>query len=117
MITKKVIAELYKKYDKRPKSADCLDFALLFDSVADRHNIRIDFEHDLLIINTIDAYSPFHKIPLSRIHAIVPFEEWIAIVMHSSIVFLNKKDTQVQIHIKEPKMSVVDKLQMWWHGA
>ena len=50
MITKQVINTLYKKYRKLPKSPDCLDFALLFDYVAEYHNITIDLEDDCLII-------------------------------------------------------------------
>ena len=113
MITKQVINTLYKKYKKLPKSADYLDFALLFDYVAEHHNITVDLEKDVLIIRSIDQISPFHKIPLSRIHAIVPFEEWIAVVLHASIIFLNKKNNNVQIHLKEPQMSLWDRLQIW----
>ncbi|MDE6099053.1 MAG: hypothetical protein K2L80_03665 [Muribaculaceae bacterium] len=117
MITKKVIETLYKKYAKLPKSPDCLDFILLFDSVADHHGINIDIENDTMQIGSIDPASPFHRIPLSRIHAIVPFEEWVAIVLHSSIIFLNKSNNKVSIHIKEPDLSLWDRVQMWWHGA
>lgn len=117
MINKKVIDTLYKKYAKLPKSPDCLDFVLLFDNVADQHNIHIDLESDVMQIGSIEPTSPFHRIPLSRIHAIVPFEEWVAIVLHSSIIFLNKKSNKVSIHIKEPKLTLWDRIQMWWHGA
>lgn len=111
MITKQVINTLYKKYSKLPKSPDCLDFALLFDYVAERHNITIDLENDCLIIRSLDPSSIFHKIPLSRIHAIVPFEEWVAIVLHSSIIFLNKKSSKVSVHIKMPKPTLWERLK------
>lgn len=112
MITKQVINTLYKKFRKLPKSPDCLDFALLFDYVAEHHNITIDMDNDELLINSIDASSPFHRLPLSRIHAIVPFEEWIAIVMHSSIVFLNRKSSKVSVHVKTESLTVWDRLRM-----
>lgn len=112
MITKKVIDSLYKKYSKRPKSADCLDFVLLFDGVSEQHAVNVDIETDTLLIGSIDPASPFHRLPLSRIHAIVPFEDWVAIVLHSSIVFLNKNNNKVSVHIKEPKPGIIDRLQM-----
>lgn len=112
MITKLVIDTLYKKYDKRPKSPDCLDFELLFDSVAENHNISVDMDSDKLYINSLPDTSPFHKIPLSKIHAIVPFEEWVAIVLHSSIIFLNRNSSKVSVHIKPPKLSWWEKISM-----
>lgn len=111
MITKQVIDTLYKKYDKRPKSPDCLDFGLLFDSIVDFHNVSVDMDSDELVINSIEPNSPFHKLPLSKINAIVPFEEWVAIVLHSSIIFLNKKSSKVSVHLKPPKMSILDKIR------
>ena len=44
MITKEVIQTLYKKYPRRAKSEDCLDIALLFDSVGTLLNINVDIE-------------------------------------------------------------------------
>lgn len=111
MITKQVIETLYKKYNKRPKSPDCLDFGLLFDSITDYHNISVDMDTDELVINDLGEMSPFHKIPLSKIHAIVPFEEWVAIVLHSSIIFLNRKAAKVSVHVKPPKLSLWEKIQ------
>jgi len=111
MITKQVIDTLYKKYHKRPKSPDCLDFGLLFDTIAEHHDISVDMESDQLIINSIAPESPFHQISLSKIHAIVPFEEWVAVVLHSSIIFLNKRASKVSVHIKPPKMSFWDRIQ------
>lgn len=111
MITKQVIDTIYKKYDKRPKSPDCLDFGLLFDTVQENHDISVDMDADSLFIGSIDSRSPFHKIPLSKIHAIIPFEEWVAIVLHSSIIFLNRNSSKVSIHIAPPKMSFLDKVR------
>lgn len=102
MITKKVIQTLYKKYRKLPPSPDCLDIPLLFDGASAHHNVMIDMDGpaDTLLIRSIDPDSPFHRIPLDRIHAIVPFEAWVAIVLHSSIIFLNKKSSKVSVHIR-----------------
>lgn len=114
MITREVINTLYKKYSKAPSDVDSLDIPLLFDYAADHHNISIDMEGkvDALIIGSVEPNSPFHRIPLRRIHAIVPFEEWVAIVLHSSIIFLNRKSSKVSIHIKEPSLSFLDRARM-----
>ncbi|MEE1207500.1 MAG: hypothetical protein UHP27_04930 [Muribaculaceae bacterium] len=100
MITRELISSLYKKYRKPAKSVDMLNLALLFDYAAKNHNIFINPDTEELVIGSIDSTSPFHKIPVSHIHAIVPFEEWVAIVMHSSILFLNRKDSKVAVDIK-----------------
>ena len=112
MITKQVIETLYKKYRKLPKSPDCLDFALLFDDIATHHDISVDMDTDSLVIRSLGENSPFSRIPLSRIHAIVPFEEWIAIVLHSSIIFLNRTSPKVSVHIQPPRLSFIDRLKM-----
>lgn len=111
MITNEVINEIYKKYDKRPSSIDCLNLALLFDKAGIEHDILIDPETEEMTIGSIDTNSPFHTIPLKNIHAIVPFEEWTAIVLHSSIIFLNNKKPLPSIHIKQPSSSLWDRIR------
>ncbi len=112
MITKKVIEELYRRYRKRPASTDELDFGVLFDYVADNHGIELDEKH--LVINSIDASSPFHSIGLDRIHAIVRFEKSIAIVLPSSILFLNIDNKGVSVHIKSNPPTFWQKLRWWF---
>ena len=113
MITKRVIDTLYKKYKNRPESPDCLDMPLLFEYASQHHNVSIDMDgpEDSLIIRSVAPHSPFHRIPLEKIHPIVPFEEWVAIVMHSSIVFLNRKSSKVSVHIKPYKPSLWERIK------
>ncbi len=112
MITKRVIDTLYKKYKRLPESPDCLDMPLLFEASV-HHNVSIDMEGpvDSLIIRSVDPHSPFHRIPLEKINAIVPFEEWVAIVMHSSIVFLNRTSSKVSVHIRPNRPSVLERIK------
>ena len=108
MITQKVIDALYKQYSKAPKSLDCLDMPLLFDAAGAHHDISVDMDDNMngeLVINSIDPASPFHRLP------IVPFEKWVAIVMHSSIIFLNRKDNSVSVHLKPVEDSFMDRLR------
>lgn len=111
MITNDVINAIYKQYDKRPKSVDCLNLALLFDKAGIVHDILIDPETQEMSIGSIDPTSPFHTLPLKNIHAIAPFEEWTAIVLHSSILFLNNKKPLPSIHIKQPSESLWDRIK------
>ena len=110
MITKKVIDTLYRKYRKRPEGVEQLDIGLLFEYASEHHSIEIDEEGNLLI-NSIDTASPFHKLSLSRIHGITQFEDVVAIVMHSSILFLSKHDDSVNVHIKFDEPSIWEKLK------
>lgn len=110
MITEKLIHSLYKTYNKCPKSADELDIGLLFEENIKHHVIEIDDEAHL-IINSISKDSPFHCISLNRIHAIVEFEHNVAIVLHSSIIFLNKHEIKSHIHIRQAKTSFFDKIR------
>lgn len=108
MITKQAINEIYRKYKKRPKSADNLNLALLFEAAHPSHGIEII--GNMLRINSIPPSSPFFELTLSTIHAIIAFEQHIAIVMHSSIIFLNRYDNGVTAHIKPIKPSLLSRL-------
>lgn len=109
MIQKKVIDSIYKKFKKRPASPDELDIPLLFEKIPLEAAIEID--GDNLIINSIEASSPFHSIPIRNIHAIIEFDEAIAIVLHSSILFISKEDGGVHVHIKELGMTLLDRVR------
>lgn len=111
MITNEVIKEIYKKYPKRVKSVDNLDFPMLFDGVGQMHDLLVDPETQELTVASLSPDSPFHKVSLERVHAFLPFEEWVAIVMHSSILFLNKKKPIASVHIKEPELSLWDRIK------
>jgi len=112
MITGKVIQALYKKYRKLPESTDCLDIPLLFDAAGNYHKVTIDMDGpvDSIVIGSIDPESLFHRIPLNRVHAIVPFEEWVAIVLHSSIIFLSKRSSKVNVNVRMEKPSLFDRI-------
>ncbi|MCH5221824.1 MAG: hypothetical protein J1F05_05795 [Muribaculaceae bacterium] len=113
MITKKAIQELYKKYRKAPESPDFLDMPLLFDYASKYHDVTIDMDgtSDTLVIHSIDCDSPFHRIALTSIHAFVPFEDWLAIVLHSSIIFLNRNCPKVSINIRTEPVTLMERIK------
>ena len=98
MVTKQVINTLYKQFNRLPKSPDELNLGLIFDYTMDNHGIFIDEEN--LYIVSIEPSSPFSTIELKRIHEIVEFEMVIAIVLPASIIFLNKENSDVNIHLR-----------------
>ena len=110
MITRENINEIYRKYKKTPASVDELNIAALFDETALHHDIMIDPDDNTITFGSIDAKSPFHKLPMDRINAILGFDEWVAVVMHSSILFLNRKSTKVVVDIKTIEPSLGERL-------
>ena len=110
MITKKVIDELYHKYRKPLQGIEDLNIELLMGEASEHHDISID-EHGNVVINSIDKNSPFHKIYLNNIRGITQFENDIAVVMHSSILFLDKNNPKVNIHLRLEEPSFWDKIK------
>ena len=111
MITGQVIDTLYKNTRNVPTLPMTWTFLLLFDDdLSDIHGLTISPD-DNLIIGSIDPLSPFHRIPMRHIHAFVVFEKWVAIVLHSSIIFLNRKEPQVTLNIKPVKRTFMSKLR------
>lgn len=110
MITKKVIDELYRKYRRRPDSIDSLDIPLLFEHAPDNHDLQIDADGNL-IIGSIDERSPFREIALRNVNGITHFDDTLAIVLHSSILFLNKHDQGVNVHIRTEQPSIWERLR------
>lgn len=108
MITKQVIKELYKKYNRRPESPFDLNLGLLFESAVDNHGIILDEEK--LIIGSLPEGSLFRSIALKHIHEIVDFEDCVAVVLHSSIIFLNKNDNKTYVNIRNERPSLWDRV-------
>lgn len=109
MITKKVIDSIYKSCAKPPENPDDLNIELLFEKI--ENPLAISVDEGWLILHTVPESSPFHKIALKRIHCIEEFDDEIAIVLHSSIIFLDKKEGKPYIHIKEERPSAITRLK------
>ena len=114
MITRQVTKEIYKKFRKPPKGPEDLDIPALFDKSLLEHDISID--DDSIVIGSLPHTSPFHSIPLKRIHAILTFDSAVAIVLHPSIIFLSRKGKGISIHLKEAPTSLWQKIR-WWFSS
>lgn len=112
MITKQVIEELYKHYRKKPSGIENLEIGLLFEPEFEQHKIEIS-EDGKIIINSLDKSLPIHAIDLKNVHGITRFERHLAIVLHSSILFLNKENEGVSVHVKQAPTNFWQKL-LWW---
>lgn len=100
MITQQTIREIYRKHRRKPADIYDLNLSPLFDDPAKPHNITIDDQ--TLIIGSVEPQSPLRHIPLANIHAILEIDKHIAIVLHSSIIFLQKDTPSVTVHLKPP---------------
>lgn len=111
MITKQNIADIYKNFSHRPSSVKQLEIDTLLEITSEFHGVYVDPNTNTLIINSIDPKSPFHTIDIDKINAIVNLDEWAAIVLHSSIIFLNKESTKIAIDIKHIKIKLTDRIR------
>ena len=110
MITRENINEIYRKFRKAPASVDDLNIAALFDETAIHHDIMIDPEENTITFGSVEEGSPFKTIDLKRVHAILAFDEWVAIVMHSSILFLNRQSPRTAIDIKPVERTLTERI-------
>lgn len=108
MIQKKAIESIYKKYKKRPASPDELDIPLLFEQLPFEAGVEIDGSD--LVLGSVENSSPFHRIPVRNIHAIVNLDEAVAIVLRASIIFISKEDGSVNVHLKMVGESILERL-------
>lgn len=109
MNQKKAIDAIYRKFGKRPASPDELDIPLLFEKLPEETGIEV-VGNDL-VIGSLPPASPFRIIPVSHIHAIIEFDESIAIVLHSTILFLSKETGTLHVHLKTLKPSLLDRIK------
>lgn len=105
MLSKAVIDQLYRTYPRRVDSPDELDIAVLFEELIDFHDVGIDEEGNL-VLGTVEETSPFRSIPLRNIHAIVNFEDEVAIVLPASIIILDKSCPQVYVNLRAPASGI-----------
>ncbi len=69
------------------------------------------------VINTL--YKKYRKLPESPdcldmpllFDYIVPFENWVAIMLHSSIIFLDRRSPKVSVHIRQHRPSFIERVR------
>ena len=106
MITKSNIDDLYRKYNRKPKILDERNLAPLMQCALSTDAIEID--GDCIRFKNVDSTSLFTSIEMQRIHAVVEFDKHIALVLPNSIIFINREDYSIHVHLKE------DNRRPWW---
>lgn len=109
MIKPELIKDLYKKFPQPEQNRGSLNFELLSNGNINHHTLQIT-ELDL-IINSVDTNSPFHQIPLRNISGIEDLENHIAIILRNSILFLNKQNNDIHVHIRVEKPSLWQRIK------
>lgn len=109
MIKPEVIKGLYTKYPEPVKDKNNLNLELFKNDLLKHHAISIT--DNSLIINTVDDDSPFKEIPLRNITGIEEFDKHVAIILRNSILFLNKENNDIHVHINFKKPSILDRLR------
>lgn len=117
MITRSVIHEIYRQCSKRPGCADDIDVALLFDpNISAYHSIYIDNSARAIVIADMGAESMMRSIPLDHVFGIIPFERWVAIVLRSAILFIDKTSPQLSMHLAPERPGLWQRLARCLRG-
>ncbi|MDE5900284.1 MAG: hypothetical protein K2H33_02885 [Muribaculaceae bacterium] len=99
MITNDNIQRLYTTYATAPGLFEDRGLTRLMDYAFDTD--AIDFDGDRLVFNTIDTDSPLHSIEIERIHGAEEIGRWLAVILPSAIIFLDRTDLRTtRIHLK-----------------
>lgn len=106
MIKPEIIKTLYKK---SPLPANDLNLELTKNNSLKHHSLQITETE--LIINSIDKNSPFHNIPLRNIRATEEIDNYYIIILRNSILFLNKENDEIHVHINVEKPTFWQRLK------
>lgn len=97
MINDEVIKEIYKKYKRPAKQAE-LNLPYFQELLAENNPIIINDE--MVEIKRMDQFSPFKRFLIKSIHTVIEFERMVAFVFCNRIMFLDKNEPQVHVHLK-----------------
>lgn len=112
MITdRKLTDSLYRRFRRPAATLDERCLYLLADMIVDQRGMELD--NDRLIFHTVSPSSPFREIPLKNINGVADLGAMLAIVLHSSIIFINKESLATDVHIKQPTLA--DKFRAAFH--
>ena len=98
MITKEVIRDIYKEYNKPAGSIEDLNIPYFLKLLSAHHNLK--FDGDELIFEDMDEMDPFRRILVRNMHAIIEFSKRVAFVFPNHILFLGKRSPELTVHFK-----------------
>ncbi|MFQ7039211.1 MAG: hypothetical protein ACLRRG_00985 [Barnesiella sp.] len=116
-LTKRLINSLYKRYRKPPGNYQELGAEIIFLPYVDLY--KISFSGDIMTLACLNCENPFYRVRLKNICGIEILEKHIALVMSSSILFLNRENNGISVHIKEESFPfykrIIWTIQSWFH--
>lgn len=102
MITKEVIKDIYKEYTKPASNPEDLRIHHYLKLLEPHHHLK--FDGDELIFEDMEEYSPFRRLLVRNLHAILEFSKMVAFVFPNHILFLGKRSPELSVHFKpEPE--------------
>lgn len=110
MISKQVIEEIYKKYNKPPKKVDDLRIPYFLDLLSKSHHLRLSQDQEEIVNEDLDNYNPFKRFLIRRMTAILEFERMVAFAFDNHIIFFQKDSTDMRVHFKPVKKGFFSRL-------
>lgn len=98
MITKKVIKDIYKEYNKPNGNIEELRIPYYLKMLEPYHHLK--YEDDELIFEDMDEFNPFRRILVRNLHAVLEFSKMVAFVFPNHILFLGKRSSELSAHFK-----------------
>lgn len=99
MITNDTIANLYSTFATEPALFEDRGLTRLMDYAFDTD--AIEFDGDRLVFTTMDQDSPMRSVEIERIYGAKEFDDYLAVVLPNSIIFLDRCDYSTHVHVKE----------------
>lgn len=96
MVTKRVINELYKKFNTPPDDINVLNLNYHMDILRKYHPMKVD--GDEIIVENVEEYSPFRRMLIKRITGVLEFNKYVAFVMTEHIFFFEKRGKEISLH-------------------
>ena len=98
---RKLIDSLYKRFNRRSASLDDRRLDLLCDNIIDRRGLELD--DDCIVFSAMEPDAPLRSIRLDHIHGVAELGDVLAIVLHSSIIFFNRRTLRTTVDLKPPR--------------
>lgn len=98
MINSETISTLYNDFATAPRLFEDRGLTRLMDYAFDTD--AIDFDGDSLVFNTIEEDSPLHRVEIERIYGAREIDGYLAVVLPSAIIFLDRRDFSATINLK-----------------
>lgn len=97
-ISSDLIDGLYKRFPRRPATLDERNLRLLADYIVEDRGVSLC--DDRIVFTEMSADSPFREILLENIHGVADLGNMLAVVLHSSIIFLDCRTLEAFVHVK-----------------